>query len=468
MTTTTQPALADTLADFSTGFKLDSTTARQALLEKAKLHLLDGIGIALAATTAEDGYSQALMRMVRGYGSTPQATVIGFGERVAAPLAALANGALIHGVEFDDVYYERTMHTEAFAVPATLAIAERERRPGLDLVEAWILATEVALRLSCGCAREENLYDTGFHTSAIFGTFGAAAGAARLLSLDAEQTANALALCTSFASGTAAGWDYGTGRNKSIQPGWAAMSGTNAALLAAEGYACAHDTLEARNGLYFAHAWRDGWTREGVLDGLGTTWKLLDLAFKVYPAGGMIQSANDCTRELVLEHDIRPEEVERVEVVVPSQFRDVLAGLIAGSYRPSSGYTQFSSWPCNVARMILSRRVGLDHLTDEAVSDPALLDLAAKVTCTASDDGSGASADRLTAVAIVTPRGRFETRRGKHSGHPGEATRDAVVEKFLGNADLILPREQGETIVDLVMRIEELDDTRELASRLAP
>jgi 2-methylcitrate dehydratase PrpD len=408
------------------------------------------------------------MRVVRSYGSAPEATVIGYGDRVAAPLSALANGALVHGVEFDDTYYERTVHTEAFAVSATMALAEREARSGLELAEAWVVATEVALRLACGPVRVENLYDTGFHTSSIFGTFGAAAGVANLLRLDADATANALALCTSFASGTAAGWDTASGRNKSVQPGWAAMSGTTAALMAAEGYACAHDTLEAPNGLYFSHAWRDGWSREGIVEQLGSSWKLLDLAFKVYPAGGMIQAANDCTRALVLEHDIRPDEVQRVEVAVPVQFRDVLAGLLPSSYRPMSGYTQFSSWPCNVARMILSRRVGLEHLTDDAVSDPSLLDLADRVFCTASDEECDDPADNPTTVAIETPRGRFETKRGKHSGHPGEATRDVIVEKFRSNAGLVLAPARTDAVVDAVLTLEDLDDVGRLTALLRP
>jgi 2-methylcitrate dehydratase PrpD len=468
MSTATETALAEVLAGFAVEFDLGRMPARDELLEKAKLHILDGIGIALAATRAEDRYADALMRMVRSYGSGEQATVIGFGDRVAAPLAALANGALIHGCEFDDTYYERTVHTEAFAVPATLAVGERGGCSGLELAEAWVLATELALRLACGCNREENLYNTGFHTSSIFGTFGAAAGTARLLGLNTDEVASALALCVSFASGTAAGWDYASGRNKSIQPGWASMSGTMAALAAAEGYTCAHDTLEAENGLYASHAWRDGWSVDGVLGGLGESWKLLDLAFKIYPAGAMIQAAIDCTRELVHEHDIRPDEVQSIEVVVPSQFAGVLEGLIDGSYRPASGYTQFSSWPCNVARMILSRRVGLEHLTDEAVSEPALLELADHVVCTSSDDTGGLAADRPTRVAIVTGRGRFERSRGKHTGHPEHTSREAIVDKFHGNAGLVLPREQAERVAEIVLELETLADVRELTPLLAP
>ena len=76
-----------------------------------------------------------------------------------------------------------------------------------------------------------------------------------------------------------------------------------------------------RAGFYAAHAWRQGWSRERVTEGLGVEWKCPATSFKVYPAGGMIQAANDCTLELVTEHDIRPEEVEAVEVVVPGAVR---------------------------------------------------------------------------------------------------------------------------------------------------
>lgn len=459
---TAAPPLAAELAGFAARFDLAGDPRRDLLAERAKLHVLDAIGIALAAGWADDEFARRLARTVEAYGSAPQCAVIGSRLRAAAPLAAFANGSLVHGCDYDDVYYERTVHTEGVAVPPVLAIAERDGLGGAAAIEAWVVATELCLRMACGCASVESLYDTGFHTTAIFGSFGAAGGGGKALGLGEAELTAALSLAASFASGTAAGWNEESGRNKSLQPGWASLNGLHAAQLAATGYTCSPSTVDGPTGLYFSHSWRHGWRREDVVDGLGEEWKLLDLAFKLHPAGGMIQSTIDATRKLVSEHRIEAAEVEAVEVVVPAQFAKVLDELIDGSYVPDSGYTMFCSWPCNVARTILTGHVGLEHLTDAAIREPELLALAARVRCRADDDTATPPADRATTVTIATTRGTYGAAVGRHGGHRGPDTGARVTEKFRRNAALRLPRDTVAAIEDAVMRLDELDDVREL------
>jgi 2-methylcitrate dehydratase PrpD len=201
----------------------------------------------------EDQDAAKLLEVVRGIGGAPQSTIIGFGDRTAPVWAGFVNGSLIHGCEFDDVYTERILHTEGFAVPVALALAEQRGHSGWAMIEGWLVTAELALRAAWGCA-EDSLNHTGFHNTAIFGTIGSAAGAGRMLGLDADQIASAIALSVSFAAGTNQGANEATGRNKSIQPGWAAHGGLMAAQLAGAGYACAHSTLDGPRGLYASHA----------------------------------------------------------------------------------------------------------------------------------------------------------------------------------------------------------------------
>ena len=116
--------LAETLADFVVGFDLRSSPSRDVLVEKAKLHVLDAIGVALAARTMEDGYATKLLRAVRDWGSAADCTIIGFEQRAAPPLAAFMNGSLIHGAELDDASDERMVHPESFAVSVALAATD--------------------------------------------------------------------------------------------------------------------------------------------------------------------------------------------------------------------------------------------------------------------------------------------------------------------------------------------------------
>lgn len=469
MSVSVAPTLAETLAAFAADFDLKTSPDRDALVEKARVLILDGIGVALAASTMEDAYAQKLMQVVRGFGSAPTCTIIGFPDRAAPSLAAFLNGSLIHGCEFDDAFYERIVHAESFAVPVSLAVAEQRRLDGWSLLEGFLVATEVALRTACGC-NKESLNHQGFHTTSIFGTVGAAAGAARMLGLDADRVADAISLSASLTSGTTEGWNDLSGRNKCIQPGWSAMGGLMAAQMAEAGYECSHSTLDGPRGLLAAHSWKNGWSVEPVLDGLGNTWKCLDIAFKVYPAGARSQALLDCTRELVFEHDIKPEEVEHVEVTMAAQFAyEFTRGGYEKMFRPDSGYAMHGSWPCNVARMILSREVGLQHLTMEAVTEPAMLELADKVTCKAGDEDSLFGGGECPATVVIhTSRGSFERTRKRSTGWPETFKQEYIVDKFRRNARLALPEKNIDELVDLVMGLDQLTDVRRLANLLIP
>ena len=475
MATSGTGTLAEKLAAFVVGFDLRSSPDRDALVEKAKLHVLDGIGVALAAPTMEDGYAGKLLQAVNAWGSSSECTMIGFRERAAPPLAAFMNGSLIHGCELDDAYYERMVHPESFAVPVALATAEHRGLGGYEVMEGFLIAAEVAVRLARGCNESVtpgdsgSLNSSGFHTTSIFGTIGAAAAAAKLLGLAADQVATAMSLAVSFTSGTTQGWSDGGGRNKPIQPGWAAMSGLMAAQMARAGYECSHSTLDGRRGLFAAHAWKNGWGVDPVLEDIGRTWKCQDVAFKLYPAGAMVHSVIECTRQLVFEHDIQPEEVESVDVILPSQYAHQLEPQrIKARYRPTTGYGATGSWPCNVARMILSREVGLQHLTLKAVREPAMLALADKVICKAGTDVSVAAEERPTRVVIKTGRGVFERSRKKSVGNSDEVKREEIVEKFHRNARLGISTAKADAIRKSVLGLDQADDLGSMTKLLGP
>ena len=480
MTASKGMPLAETLADFVSGFDLRSAASQDALTLKAKQHILDAFGVALAATTMEDGYSNKLLGMVDALGSSPECTIIGSSHRAAPPLAALMNGSLIHGCEFDDRYLQRVVHTESFGVATALAGAEHRKLDGWALMEGWILAAEVAIRLALGCNPSKladesgSINSGGFHTTSVFGTIGSAAAASRLLGLTADQTADAISLAASFCSGTTQGWGERSGRNKSIQPGWAAMSGVMAALTAQRGYECSHTTLDGPKGLFAAHAWRNGWSIGPVLDGLGDAWRCLDIAFKLYPAGGLAHNVIGCTKDLVLENDIQPDEVEGVEVTVAAEygnrFRDDTQEE-KSRRQPGAEDVPHGSWSWNVARMILSREIGLHNVvmyTTVARSPDfdELKALAQKVTVKPGTEVGYSGDERPTTVVIKTQRGTFERSMRKSVGHPDDVRTEDIVGKFRLNAGLVTPKERAEQIVAKVLDLERLERIEELAKLL--
>jgi 2-methylcitrate dehydratase PrpD len=386
---------------------------------------------------------------------------------VAASLAAFYNGVLIHGSEYDDTSHERIVHTESFVVPTVLAVGELVAASGADLLAAWLVGTEAALRLARAVEDRHGLWRAGFHNSAIFGCFGAAAAAARLLGLSAEATATALALCTSFATGTTAGWGEGTSRNKSLQPGWAARSGIEAALLAADGYTCPHTTIDASPGLFSSHAFEGRWSSAPILEGLGSSWTAFDGTFKLHAAGAMAQATLDALERAVVENDIQPDEVESVDLLVSAQYEPMVRRFKQVSYNPQSGYALAFSYPFSAACMILHRRVGPEHQTEAVIGDPELRALVERIDYEADPDGSAPPEDQPTSISITTARGTFSSTQTRHRGYPTEGIEDRVREKFMRNALFALGEEQTAALLKVLEGLED-SEAAEIADLLAP
>jgi 2-methylcitrate dehydratase PrpD len=448
--------LAITLGDFAAGFDLNSEPSRELLLRRVRWHVLDAVGLAYAAWAADDDFAGKLLAGLESEHGSPS-------------IAALINGSLAHGFDFDDHDMLTVMHCEAFATACALAVAERRGLSGRALAEAWVVCGEIALRLAAGPKGAHGLYSAGFHNTAVFGTIGAAAGAAKLLGLDSEQTATAIALAVSFASGTSVGWLTGSGRNKTPQAGWAAHGGTVAASMASAGYPCALSTLDEPRGFFDAHAWRDGWSPEPILDGLGRDWRIARQAIKLFPCGSMIQATAEGTQELVRRERIHAEELHSGELKVPAQFREVIDGMGPSLYRPPSGPASIGSWPCVAARIILEGRYGLEHRTDEAIRDPRMLAVADRLRVVVDEDNLDLPLDQRPAtVTVTTSRGIFSHTVSIDAGQYERLTQDLVVAKFRANASLSLSPDQVPRIEAAVLALDEVEDVHQLTDVLEP
>jgi 2-methylcitrate dehydratase PrpD len=149
---------------------------------RAALLLLDTLGCGLAAVAT--GEAAAATAVAVDQGGREEATLLGAQPRVPAPVAALANGTRCHALDFDDTHERGICHSSAVVAPAALAAGEGRASSGREVLDAYVLGTEVALRIAIATA--DGLYARGFHPTPVCGAFGAAAAAARLLDLDRE------------------------------------------------------------------------------------------------------------------------------------------------------------------------------------------------------------------------------------------------------------------------------------------
>ncbi|MFQ5915533.1 MAG: MmgE/PrpD family protein, partial [Nitrospinota bacterium] len=291
--------LSDRLAAFAAG-----TTLQEIPLEvrgKAKLHILDALGIGLAA--AELDFARAVAGMVREWGGKEEGTVLRYGDRLPAPHAALANGSFIHGLDFDDTHSASITHGSACVVPAALAAAEAAGADGRSLLAAAVVGYEVTARV--GGAAPGGFHARGFHATPLCGAFGAAAAGGRLLGLAPPALADALGIVGSQAAGLQEFLDDGSSV-KRLHPGWAAHAGLAAAELAGRGFSGARRVLEGRFGLYAAHVEGGRFSEEALVGELGRRWETLAISFKPYPCCHFNHAAMDAARAIARERALEP------------------------------------------------------------------------------------------------------------------------------------------------------------------
>lgn len=273
----------------------------------AKHCLLDWLGVTMAG--AADPLVGILVDHVREEGGAPQATLIGHGGKVSASQAALVNGSAGHALDYDDVLKPLNGHPTAPVMPAVLALAEHRGADGKALLTAFVAGVETEARVGAGMG--EGHYTRGYHATGTNGTFGAAAGCANLLGLDAETAARTLGIAGTQAAGLKS--MFGT-MCKPLHAGKAAMNGLYAATLAARGFTARPDVLDCVQG--FADTQSDGFSAEAALEGLGSLFHIPTTRFKYHAACYGTHAPIDAARKIRGNPAFDRDAIDRVEVRV--------------------------------------------------------------------------------------------------------------------------------------------------------
>lgn len=244
------------------------------VVAKARECFLDWQGVALAGTT--DPATNIMMQYVTAFGGKPEACVIGSSLKTDLANAALANGMIGHALDFDDYHDETVIHASAACVPAILALAEKLNTSGQEFITAMVLGIDVCIRV--GLALGDYHYQRGWHTTATAGTFGATAGAAKLMGLNADQLVTAFGICGTQASGLRQ--VFGT-MCKPFHAGKVSMEGIMSTSLASMGFTASQAMIEGELGLL--DVLTETPDKESLLDQLGQKFYITHLSIKPYP-----------------------------------------------------------------------------------------------------------------------------------------------------------------------------------------
>ncbi len=453
---------SERISAFVAGLSFDALPT--AVVESAKRHLLDTLGVGIVGS-AQDNARSALAG-VRGIGgASGNSQIWGTAARLGAPYAAIANGVACHVLEYDDTHTDSITHGSAVLVPAVLAVAEQLGRSGQELITAYVAGWEVTARV--GLAARGSFHKRGFHTTSVAGVFGAAAAAARLLGLSAGQTGHALGLAGSQVSGVSEYLSNGSSA-KSFHPGWAACGGIIAAQMARAGMTGPLTVFEGRYGTFKAYGFVDECDLAALDGELGDRWEVTRVSIKPYPCCHFAHAFIDCVLAL-RSQGVTPKAIESLYCVVPEIELPLICEPFAQKLRPDSPYAAKFSLPFLLAATLTDGRIDHNTFMQQNVASPELLELANRVSYRVAEPGEttfpkyfpGWVEARLRDGRVLLERLDINT------GNPDNPLSRADVEaKFRSNVSGVLGDSKAEAVIS---RVNDLDrgSAADLAQALA-
>ena len=423
-----------------------------AVTERAKHHLLDTIAAMLSGSRLLPG--RRAIEFVATQGGVPEATVIGSTLVTSAINAALANGMHAHADETDDTYYLALVHPGCGVVPAALALAERERASGTELLRAVVLGYDICARMSIALGIER-FRERGHSTHSFGHMFGAAASAAAILKLNFDQTRYLLSYTAQQASGLSCwardiehiekAFDFG---------GMPARNGVTAGLMSSMKFTGVEDVFDGDRSFFHAHGLTA--SPEKLVKDLGRTYEIMNTSIKRWAIGYPIQAPIDAVLNLIVKHRITANDVERVVVTIDDQ----------GARTVNQRTMASINIQHLVAVMLLDGDIIFASAHDDRrVRDSRVLKLKERITL----QGSAALGRAKTTQAIV----EIITRDGRRLRHHTKAVRGTAAnpmpraEVEAKARDLLLPvigPRRTTRLVDTMWHIEGLRD----ASTLRP
>ena len=282
------------------------------VIERAKQCITDTVAAVIF------GYDLPWSRMVVAFaeknGAGGQSRILGRGAgRVHDPAAALANGALAHAFEMDNLTWPSTgVHPGATLLASALALAQERGRGGRELITAIVAGAEVMIRI--GRATQHRNEGRGFHAPGTTGPFGAAVTCARLLRLDGERMRNALGIAGSLACGLLEFARAGNGAMvKRLHLGRAAESGVLAASLASDGFTGPTSVLEGEFGFLRVFCGTDFDTGE-LTRGLGASYATRSIMLKRFPCHITAQTSVQAILDLRAAHGYAAPDVAAIHI----------------------------------------------------------------------------------------------------------------------------------------------------------
>lgn len=422
----------------------------KAAVYQAKRFLLDSVGCALGGYQQHDvRIALEILDEIAGRG---RSTVIGTGKRIDPVSAALANALMIRSMDYNDIYWKQDPSHPSDIFPAALALCERAKSDGRELIVGLVLGHEFEMRL-CEAAFP-GIRERGWHHATLT-AFVSPIVASRVLHLTPEQMQHAIGISASRQSTLGAVTAGKLTMMKNTVDPMATQSGVLAALLAEKGYTGPEHVIDGKEGL--VHCLGPEWKLNLLTDGLGESWRITQCGMKFFPTEALTHAPISAVLDLVKEHDLHPYQVEKVEIRSLARARDILSD--PTKYDPRTKETADHSLPYVVAAALVDRQVTPAQFEMKKLMDPILRAQLKKVEVIADPEIEKVfPALQRVGVSILTKDGRWLRKQLDYpKGDPRNPLSDQEIEeKFAALAEGVLSKPAQKKLKDAIWNLEKV------------
>ncbi len=423
----------------------------ESVLQDAKHRILDSVAAVVSGSALRPGVMAT--KFIRTQGGTPEASVLASDIRTTAINAALANGMLAHADESDDFEPTTKAHPGSSIVPAALAMAEKDHRPGLEMIRAVALGYDVGVRFLLALGPD---HVRGTHRGAepYGAAMGAMAAAASLARLDETRMRHAISYGAQQVSGL---WSWVQDKDHIEKAfdfsGMGARNGVTAAVFVQAGLTGVHDVLGGTHNLLQALSTNPD--PEAMVAGLGTRYIISETCIKTFTVGFPNQSPLDALLKLRREHELTPEKVDRIVVHLPED----AIGIVGRSKMPDV------NCPYLVATALVDGGVSFAHShSHEHMADPRIRAVMERVTVIGDPKLNDPAAPRGGIVDVVLKDGRTLSRHTRFPPGSKENPLDteAVNAKARDLMGPVLGAARTEAAIRQLNELERVGDVGEL------
>jgi 2-methylcitrate dehydratase PrpD len=434
------------------------------VIRDAKNQLIDIVAVTLSGTNGSGNSS--LLDLVRQWGGRGEATILGLGDKVPLPLAAMMNSLQCRSYDHEVVgpypfgqnEGKFSGHVESSTVPTAISVSEYLGASGKDLIAAVILGGDLACRIAIA---QELSFDQPFDPVGTANAIGAVGVTARLMGLNEDQMSNAFSIVSTQIGGSfRALWD---GVHIFKLPGaMAARNAITAVQMASAGFTGLKDPLLGPQG-YFASYCR-GHRPEFLTKDLGKEFYVKG-CHKKYPSCYGNHIVIDCGLDILQEHEINAKDI--AEIIIgphPSQVNSYLnQPFKMGDSQPKALFNY-----CYTAASVLVRKAArVEDYTDEAIRDPEVISLAGKVKVVPSSQKNGA----LELIVKMGNGKEYSTfyNHPQMRGYPlYPLTKEELTEKYWNNVKFprAVSTDHARKALDMIENLEKVDNVSKLIKLL--